>query len=764
MHAKITPRHLVTRIGAAYVALHFMAWQPASHAQAPAAAAAPGATAPAPGAAAPAAEGEVPQVTSADVDYATQVALAQGVMKLKQFAQADPQGWIIPPIQKVTLTGYKDVPLKYRLIERDIPIYEYTDLVVLTPGPSPGDPPVKRIVQQPTKQIGTRKETHIRYDPNGPLERIYKQPIYEHVGDTSWSYSLIGDSAMALTALRAAGLPENDPVVYHMVENLLLYLDTYGPPDQTWNLAWLTVAMAQTDDSMAADWTEKLASRLLDGQITDGTARGLWGPMCFHPRLISVLISDYLASDAEVTRAKAKLKEKPTKANQVLADQAEGARSRLKKYADSWTHLALKFATAEFPMTWEDMMTEKVQFPGATDFFYNQRSADMESTWAALHALSICAEMKRLPKASIRPLIPAAFNSVPKIGATVTTKQGPVTNSQLNETTVPPEAAMAVLARAANALAALLPEKTGWTECNFHQPVTDFDAFSKFLAVPADPGSFPALASPVTAKSASMGIAALDSIGRAVGMDKMAKFQSKYTAGAVGRTAAQQDLLQTLWVKPNQKPKGLHTDFLEFFLSTVRPLQGEVPDSASAEELAGKFTRYLILAADADGGWGEKLRRTHIPSSSRERYKALENLQGQIWKAWRLDVPIDLHKAHISLWHVTPSNSSYYQNISPASPFATAIAVHYLASRLKNPGAILEKLCADPTLADQRKGLDALLLPQPKPKPKPAPVIAAKPPPPAEKPPEKAMVKAEEIIPIVPIKPVDTKPKKDETF
>jgi hypothetical protein len=419
-------------------------------------------------ASAPAAE--IPQVTDADLDYATRMALAQGVITLKKFAQEDPQGWIIPPIQKVTLTGYKDVPLKYRLIERDVPIYEYTDLVVLTPGPSPGDPPVRRIVQQPTKQIGTRKETHIRYDPTGPLERIYKQPIYEHVGDTSWSYSLIGDSAMALTALRAAGLPENDPVVTHMVENILLYLDTYGPPDQTWNLAWLAVAMAQTDDSIASDWTEKLASRLLDGQITDGAARGLWGPMCFHPRLISVLISDYLASDAEVSRMQAKQKERPTKANQVLLSQAEGARNRLKKYADTWSHLGLKFATAEFPLIWEDMMTEKVQFAGATDFFYNQRSADMESTWVALHALSVCAEMKRLPKVSLRTPMPAAYDATRKIGATVTGPKGSSAGSQLNETTVPPEASMAVLARAANALGGCCQRKVAGTNATSTSP------------------------------------------------------------------------------------------------------------------------------------------------------------------------------------------------------------------------------------------------------------------------------------------------------
>ena len=67
--------------------------------------------------------------------------------------------------------------------------------------------------------------------------------------------------------------------------------------------ALAAVAMAQTEDTLAAEWTEKLASRLLDGQITDGAARGLWGPMCVNPRLFAILMRDYLASEAELAAA-----------------------------------------------------------------------------------------------------------------------------------------------------------------------------------------------------------------------------------------------------------------------------------------------------------------------------------------------------------------------------------------------------------------------------------------------------------------------------
>ncbi len=699
----------------------------------------------------------VEPISAADLDYATRVALAQGVMLLKQYAEKDPQGWIIPPIQKVRITGYKDVPRKYRLIEYDRPIYEYTDVVVFIPGPSPGDPPIRQVRKQPTKQIGTRKESHIRWDPEGPLEMIDKQPIYEHVGDTSWQGNLVGDSAMALSGLRAAGLPEGDPVVQRMVDNLFAYLDTYGMPDQTWNVAWLTMVMARTDGALAAEWTEKLASRLLDGQITDGAARGLWGPMCLHPRLLSVLVRDYLAAEAELAKRVAKHKEQPTKAKKALVDEAEGVRNRLKKYSDTWSRYALRFATVEFPLVWDDQLSEKVHFLGSTEFFYNQRSADMESTWAALRALAVCAEEKRLPKESLRTSIQPTYSSTPKIGATVKPTTIAVV-SELNAKTVPPEAAMAVLARAANALAALQPEGGGWSECNFHQPVTDFDAFGKFLSVPADPASFPPLASPVTAMSAAEGISALDSIGRAVGMDKLAKFQPNFTAGAKGRTATQLELIKTAWPKPTLRPAALRPDMYQLFLVAAHALQIVVPEDTASQTAAEQLTHLLLLTADPDGGWGSRYRRSFIPSSSRERYATLKDLPGQNWKGWYLNVPVELQKAHVSLWNVTPTE----YNTSPGASFATAAAVHYLASRLKDPGATLLQLCSDPALAETRKEVDTLLVNALK--PKPAPVVAAKPaikPTAAAKP---AVKPVEEAIPAISIKPADTKPKKDESF
>lgn len=58
-------------------------------------------------------------------------------------------------------------------------------------------------------------------------------------------------------------------------------------PDTTWDLAWLTAAFATMPTNRFGTATEMLASKLMDGQILDGTARGLWGPTCINTPLLA---------------------------------------------------------------------------------------------------------------------------------------------------------------------------------------------------------------------------------------------------------------------------------------------------------------------------------------------------------------------------------------------------------------------------------------------------------------------------------------------
>ena len=112
------------------------------------------------------------------------------------------------------------------------------------------------------------------------------------------------------------------------------------------------------------------------------------------------------------------------------------------------------------------------------------------------------------------------------------------------------------------------------------------------------------------------------------------------------------------------------------------------------------------MGGDADGAWGTGSQRAYVSSSSRERRKAMEKLPGQNWGGWSLGLPVDMHKAHFSRYNVEPS----IFNSSPGSPYATAIAMHYLASRLKDPAASLQPVLTNPSLPELRKGVNALLL------------------------------------------------------
>jgi hypothetical protein len=689
-------------------------------------------------------QADPPVVSPEDIQQAARVALAQGVAFLKQRAEKDEQGWIIPPGQNFTrrVIGSKQVALRYREVEVDVPVYEYKQVVTFVQG-SPGDPPRKVVTQQPVRKTGTRKETRLVVDPKGSIEKTTKHPVYEKGDNTVfWYPSTIGDNALAVCALRRAGVPDDDPVMSRMLSNLKEYLGTYRAPDQTWNLAWLVAALAPVQDKDAIAWTEALVGRLLDGQITDGAARGLWGPMSFHPRLLSVLARDYLAIAAEIPQREAKLKQKKTKANEDAVEEAKFALRLQQDIVERWMRRALRFGFVEVNLVWEAGADPLVHFAGSSDFIYNQRSADLESTWAALHALAVAAENKRLPQQSARPVLKRLLG----------------TSSTVGLTTVPSELPMPVLARAANALAALQPADGRWTECNFHQPVTDFDTFASVLPVPVDPKSFPPLASPVTPLSAAQGIGALESIGRAVGMDKLGKFQRNFATGSEGRRAEMESLIKTAWANPAKRPTLAPSSY-DLFLALARPapVGGTAPNSALPED---QLTQLLILAGNPTGRWATVTVRTPHPfiaSSTRERYAVLKGFPNRVWNGGRS--PVEMNKAHIFSPNVLANSPSLRRD---AEAHTTAVAVYFLAGRVENPDAALAELETHPELPELRKNVDSLLMGKAV-TVAPAPAAPATPPAsPADAPPATETKTAPEGQ--APAKPVETKPKPDESF
>lgn len=676
------------------------------------------------------------------VQQAARIAMAQGVAKLKQRAADDPDGWVIGPGRFRKIIGHTNIVVHYRKEMIEHPVYEYSNVVVFIPG-SVGEPPRKVVQSRPVRKIGTKKVEQLVGDTNGTVVIERRYPQYDPGGNVQWYANSIGDEALAIYALRRAGVADTDPVMQRALDNVRGHLEVVGLPDQTWNLAWLTVLFADVPGQEAEMLTQRLAARLLDGQITDGAARGLWGPISVHPGVLAVLLRDYLTLFADVQKKEAKLKGKYTKTAQAAVDEAREALDRQRVLVESVCKRGLRFAYTELTWILDPNVDPQVMIAGAGHFFYNQTAADMESTWVALNALSMAAAQRRLPAESLRPKVSRPVGGTPA-GAAAPGAGMPQ-----------PEKAEAVLARAANALTERQLRDGRWDECNVHQQVTKFDAFTATLPVPADPKSFPPLSSPATPISVVQGLMALRSIGDVVGADRLsAGIRGAYQAGGVAAQKEVDALLTALWPKRTVRPRLTKVPDYALFLALERPFAKDGEAEPPLREPAD-LIQLLILAGNPDGSWMRGgVGPWATPSSSRARLEVLKPIPGRVWS--KEHDPIEMNKAHMWVHNGNVGRE--------AEGYATAVAVLYLANRVENPATALEEYASSPELADLRKAADQELIDshavKPKPPPLPPPPKVETPPPP---PPEPG-AEADKDIPVIPAGPADEAPKKDEAF
>ncbi len=647
------------------------------------------------------------------VRQAARIALAQGVAWLKAQSTNDAEGWIAGPSRTSKLIGTTDVTNHYRQVITQIPVFEYSNYVTFVQT-SPTEPPHKVVERRAVRQIGTKPLQTVVYDKDGPIGRIDARPIYQAGGNIFWRVSGLGDAALVVYALRQAGVPDEDPVVQRMLENLRGQLTEQGLPDETWNLAWLTVVFAATPGTEAADLTERLAGRLMDGQIVEGAARGLWGPLCINPRLLAPALRDYLALIADLQKKEQRVKLKDTKPAQAAVERAQAAVTKQQEAVRALARSGTQFAGAEYPWVTDPHADPVVKFAGASHFYFNQTVADLESTWVALFALSSAAGQQRLPAQTLRPKPVHASG-----GASATAPPA----APAAATAMPrPETSEAVLARAANTLAARQQKDGLWNECNLHQPVTEFDAFTGTLPVPADPKSFPPLNSATTAVSVVQGIAALDSVGRAVGMDRLMRgFQSPYVTGLYGREKEVDAWLSATRPKIGARQRLTMADFA-LYLALARPLSSGRPERDVPTGDTELMVR-LILGGSPDGDWGRGVPMWFATSSTRARLAALKPLTARVWGNGE---PVEMNKAHLWLYNIDPvSMVEWSPIVRDGQAYATAVAVLYLASRVPDPAAAVKEWSEKPALVEVRKGVEQVLVDRRVPKPVPAPVAAA---------------------------------------
>ncbi len=474
----------------------------------------------------------VPVVDAPDPDVGARLAmlaaeaLKNGIKYLNDRANEDDDGWIFPPGRQRQVTGYTDVQARYRQVEVDEPVYEWETYEVyenVRVGGSTDGVTVRQLVkrQRPVKQIGTRKTTRLQHDPNGSVVRTHRQPVYGSGGPDIWLYGMLGHNALSVYVRIAGSGGIEDPAVMRAVEMLYDLCDAFGLPDNTWDLAWMTAAMSSLEgrDSLLykySDLARRLASKLADGQIREGPAAGLWGPVSVNRRLLAEIMRTHVALSEEYAAAGLRFRQHQRRADERRRDESLANMAALDKMLMEVAMNGRGLVSSAGNMLHRRRLSHDVipsiEIFTYPEYIFNQATADIESTALALYALRVAQRHQTLPAETPAPVGP---ESKPLVRA---------------------EPIGTVINRALQTLARAQGPEGSWPACNAHQPVNYFDGIQGLPGLPVQPRSFKPLEQPVTLTSMAQGYGALVQAGtmmglRQLGVDRMGPFIPVLKAG-----------------------------------------------------------------------------------------------------------------------------------------------------------------------------------------------------------------------------------------
>ena len=455
----------------------------------------------------------------------SRASLASAVDYFRKLAEKDEQGWIIPPKRHRTVIKHETITRRYREEQVEIPVYtyEYETVEVLVKKRSGQSTDTVETFQKEKRrkvvgreQTGTRMVTRKVHDPEGPIKVDHRRPVYGPGGPDQWTMNDLGSNALVLFALRRCGLSEDDPLVYRLANNLSNFLLYYGLPDETWDLAWITAAFTTLEGESYKRWNEKLASKLLDGQIHDGEARGLWGPVSINIPLMTEWVPKLQDAGTRLVAARAAAKggaEAAVKKEGEVQLEYDRAQEVLRSIAIS----AMAGPGVESRVTLTSSIGESVIMPGLPHYIYNQTSADLESTALVLFVFQELKKQNALPEKVWRPKDADQSKEAPK----------------------------AILARTAYALAKHQKSKGGWDQINLHQAVKHAGGKHPFPGVPSK-GAFPDLPSRTSLLTYAQGFHGLANIGDIVGLGVLKRrYRSNLTRGLAAYRAAATKMVET---------------------------------------------------------------------------------------------------------------------------------------------------------------------------------------------------------------------------
>jgi hypothetical protein len=595
---------------------------------------------------------------------ASRASLACAADFLLARAATNYMGLVVEPVRQRSIrNAYKQT---FRKETYDYPIYEdvweYEDVMVATQGSSAENRKLVKTRRQipgtlKRKLIRTEKRERLVLDPKGSIVRENPAENYPEV----WQRAFLGQNALALFALLESGVSQNDPVVKKLIDTLDDILIRFGPPDTTWDVAWLTCAFSRLKGEEFKKHQSDLVIKLLEGQITDGSARGLWGPVCINTTLLSAM----LAYEQELAKELAKRRELLQRApeSKKLSAKVDEADVSLRKFIAGYKTVgqqALRFE--EVTRGWtvpQDINFDPLVVVGLPYYFYNQALADVECTAVALFAVGEAARRGMLPEELKRPL----------------TASGPI---------LPPEKTSAILARAATALAALQARDGTWNEGSVHQPITRLQPLGfrqlkkeEILKLPSDR----------TFASTAQACASLFDIGAAVGMDNLlARFRTSVTAGKAAQRQMAEAYLDGAGTGTNSMPISRYLapyDFIFSLRNVERAVDGPAEDRG---DLKQRLAFRVLKLQDSKGCWGKGF----VPSQSPALFWHDDEVVCKpAYEREIAAIPKEKRQPYNTDWYWRRGHSRSERNgySLDADVVATAYAMLFLEGSLRGPAA-----------------------------------------------------------------------------
>ncbi|OPZ28433.1 MAG: hypothetical protein BWZ02_01312 [Lentisphaerae bacterium ADurb.BinA184] len=538
-----------------------------------------------------------------------QAALTQAVVRLRDPARKDDDRFFVPPVRQRRVVDWKEVDVRYSKVTIDEPIYEYetykTIASVKTDDSITAERKLDTVVRRRIKrQTGTRQVERLIYDPEGDVVVRQKHPIYGPGGPNVLFPGFYGENALCLYACIKCGVPPEDELFARTSQRLADYLDAYGLPDRTWDLAWLTVAFSNLPKTgeLTQALTRRMVRKLLLGQVTEGSGAGLWGPVAIHPTLLARMIEyERKVYERKVQPWEEKLKESPDR--ERYQEKLEEAKALINGFREQYGDIAqqgLQFErlreqavipareAAKGRLGWG---VEEGAMHGLPVFIYGETWADVEHTSLVLFALR---------EAQVNGYLPEKVDPPRDLD-----------EGWIGE----PVESGAVIDRGLAALAKLVDAKGMCAEGVFRSPVHAFDKIG-VLGVPVDDRTFQPVAARTTVASIAQAQAGL------MDADQLAAGRRGTSAVTPKLVAARRNLRQMVEAFLDDELKGIeeggHVNPYDLIFQLSRSLGSRGEHPAVDRETWRGLADLLLSRQLADGAWRGKGNGLNLQPSLRE--------------------------------------------------------------------------------------------------------------------------------------------------